>query len=383
MKKILFISNDNYPDGDAGAVRTHIFAKLFINLGYEPTVVGLGKSTCFKVRTYDGVNYISLRSSSNNFLCRIINRISFTRRLRKFAFDSSDKFDLIIFSGVSWKTLCFLKKWHRKYNIPLIHDSVEWYSHEQFFIGKLHPSYIHIELLNRKYIDSSIQVIAISSYLESHFRRNGVRTIRIPVIMDVNNMIHDKYINEEKIIFVYAGSPGKKDYLNIIISGFAKTNTNIPYELRLIGVTKQQLLNQCGANVEDVKKINDNICCMGRISRTCVLEQLAQADFTVLMRSDEHRYAKAGFPTKFVESLATATPVITNATSDIRDYLIDGENGFLVSSCSSEALAISIRKALNLSLSKRKSMQSKARNTAEKYFDYTKYSFQMSEFIDQ
>jgi hypothetical protein len=69
---------------------------------------------------------------------------------------------------------------------------------------------------------------------------------------------------------------------------------------------------------------------MGRIPRPQVLEELSKADFTVLMRSEEQRYAKAGFPTKFVESLATATPVIANSTSDLGMYLKDGENGYVV-----------------------------------------------------
>lgn len=36
----------------------------------------------------------------------------------------------------------------------------------------------------------------------------------------------------------------------------------------------------------------------------------------------------AGFPTKFVESITAGTPVLTNQTSDLADYLVEGEIGF-------------------------------------------------------
>ena len=51
--------------------------------------------------------------------------------------------------------------------------------------------------------------------------------------------------------------------------------------------------------------------------------------FDVLLRYSDLRYTKAGFPTKVVESLASATPVITNITSDLEMYLKDGENSVI------------------------------------------------------
>jgi glycosyltransferase involved in cell wall biosynthesis len=122
---------------------------------------------------------------------------------------------------------------------------------------------------------------------------------------------------------------------------------------------------------------------MGRIPREDVLRELSRSDFTVLIRSEEQRYAKAGFPTKFAESLATATPVISNATSDIADYLQDGVNGYLVSACSSEALTVALQKAICLTYEERVSMQQAARRTAEEYFDYARYKEPLKEFIEQ
>lgn len=384
MKKALLVCLDKYPNGDAGAVRTHTFAKMLASIGYEPTVVGMGPSTDFRVRREDGVSYISMRAPSDGIVAKVGSYAGFCNRLTEFAFATGTDWDVILVSDIPKRALRRLNAYAHSHGISLLHDSVEWYSPEQFSLGRLHPVYMAKDRLNRRLIDRSMRVIAISSYLRRHFSEKGIATLRIPAIMDVAHMPCDKRVTDECTVFAYAGSPGKKDYLKTVIEGFAKVTTvDTPkYELRLIGVTAEQLVGDCGASATDIAMLGDRLCCMGRVSRAQVLAQLAQADFTVLMRSQEQRYAKAGFPTKFVESLATATPVITNATSDLTEYLSDGENGFLVPACSAQALAQTLGRALSLSFEERRAMQAAARRTALERFDYRGYTEALARFID-
>lgn len=383
MKKALIVTTDRYPNGDAGAVRTHAFAKLLQTLGYQPTVVGMGASTDFKFRKEDGIIYTSFRLSSSDIVSRIKGRLKFCKRLKSTLLHKETSWDIILVGLVSWETMNALKTYAEKKNIPLLHDSVEWYSPEQFSIGKLHPAYIAMDRRNRVYVDQSMRVIAISSYLEKHFQSRGILTARIPAVMNVEQMSCEKIIDPHKLVFTYAGSPGKKDYLRVIIESFAVMPTAVPHELHLIGITKEQLVTLCDVDPAHIEKLGDRLCCMGRIPRAQVLEELKRSDFTVLMRSEEQRYAKAGFPTKFAESFATATPVISNATSDIADYLQDGVNGYLVSACSPQALTESLQKAFSLSYEERMIMQKTARKTAEEYFDYTRYADRLKSLIDQ
>lgn len=382
MKRILIVTTDRYPNGDAGAVRTHALAKLLQAVGYEPTVVGMGRSTNFDFCKEDGVSYTSFRLSSSKLISRVNGRLQFCKRV-KTLLSRDVSWDAILMGLVSRKTMVVLKRYAKEKNIPLLHDSVEWYSPEQFSIGKLHPTYISMDLRNRVYIDKTVRVIAISSYLERHFQNRGVAAIRIPAVLNVRQTPCDKCVDREKIVFSYAGSPGKKDYLRVIVEGFATMQASAPFELRLIGVTKKQLVSLCDVDPAHIDKLGERLCCMGRIPREDVLRELSRSDFTVLIRSEEQRYAKAGFPTKFAESLATATPVISNATSDILDYLQDGVNGYLVSACSSEALTVALQKAICLTYEERVSMQQAARRTAEEYFDYARYKEPLKEFIEQ
>lgn len=381
MKRALIVTTDRYPNGDAGAVRVHSFAKLLQMLGYQSTVVGMGVSTDFKFLEEDAVVYTSFRFSSPDIFSRVKGRLQFGKRVKNMLKDTS--WDMILVGLVSPKTMAALKQYAKKNNIPLLHDSVEWYSPEQFSIGKLHPAYIAMDRRNRIYVDQSMRVIAISSYLEKHFQSRGILTARIPAVMNVEQMSCEKIIDPQKLVFTYAGSPGKKDYLRVIIESFAAMLTAVPHELRLIGITKEQLVTLCDVDPAHIEKLGDRLCCMGRIPRAQVLEELKRSDFTVLMRSEEQRYAKAGFPTKFAESLATATPVISNATSDIADYLRDGVNGYLVSACSPQALTESLQKAFSLSYEERMIMHKTARKTAEECFEYTQYADQLKWLIDQ
>lgn len=382
MKRILIVTTDRYPNGDAGAVRTHALAKLLQAVGYEPTVVGMGRSTNFDFCKEDGVSYTSFRLSSSKLISRVNGRLQFCKRV-KTLLSRDVSWDAILMGLVSRKTMVVLKRYAKEKNIPLLHDSVEWYSPEQFSIGKLHPTYINMDLRNRVHIDKTVRVIAISSYLERHFQNRGVAAIRIPAVLNVSQTSCAKFIDPKKLVFAYAGSPGKKDYLKVIVEGFARMKASVPFELRLIGITKKQLVSLCDVDPAHIDKLGERLCCMGRIPREDVLRELSRSDFTVLIRSEEQRYAKAGFPTKFAESLATATPVISNATSDIADYLQDGVNGYLVSACSSEALTVALQKAICLSYEERVSMQQAARRTAEEYFDYARYKEPLKEFIEQ
>ena len=53
------------------------------------------------------------------------------------------------------------------------------------------------------------------------------------------------------------------------------------------------------------------------------------SDFSIILRENK-RYAEAGFPTKFVESIACGVPVIANKVGDIQKYITEYEVGFLI-----------------------------------------------------
>ena len=153
-------------------------------------------------------------------------------------------------------------------------------------------------------------------------------------------------------------------------------------ELRLIGVTKDQLIKQCEVPVESINAMGDSLHCLGKVPREKVLDNLKEADFTILLRPEDARYAKAGFPTKVTESLASATPVICNLTSDLGMYIKDMENGIIVEGCSGNDVKEAVEKAIKLDFSVWEKICCNARNTAEEFFDYRSFVDKLNSILD-
>lgn len=382
IKKALFITYDKFPDIDAGAVRTHMFANMLYDAGYSVRVISMGPYTGKTIKYVDGIEYKSYRLSYDNFLGKVLAYLIFPLRLifELIRYDS----DVCIHTQVSRSVLDVLKKYCKKKNKIIVYDAVEWFSPEQFEKGENSKVYKINDAYNQNLIQGKHKVIAISKYLTNHFQEKKVKVINIPVVLDIRNLHVHKFDINNKIKIIYAGSPGKKDFLHVIIQALTKINKNELDKLRLeiIGCTKENLVNCCGVSKKDLITLKDVLDIKGRISREKVLDEYASANFSILIRSQNQRYAKAGFPTKFVESLSLSTPVICNLTSDLGDYVIDGINGIIVKDESVEACYQAFKQILLFDKKELKAMQTAAKEMALKNFDYRKYTQKLVDFIE-
>lgn len=384
---VYFITYSKLPNNDASAVRIISLAKLFTACGYRTKLVGMGPTSYLQYKDHEGLCYTSLRINGNNLKTKLINFFGFKNRLKNIILNKknlSEPIEAIVISALPLNALRYIKKIAKQINTKIFVDCCEWYSPEEFKLRKFDIRYILNVYFVQKYIDKSIYPIAISNYLEEYFRFKGYNTLRIPVIMDILNIPFSKHTDKEKFVFVYAGSPGTKDNLKVILLGISLLDKQEieKIELRIFGITKKQLINKFEISEEIINKLGNSIKIFGRVSRQEVLNNLEKADFTVLMRSPILRYAKAGFPTKVVESLASATPVICNITSDLGDYICDDENGLVVKEFTPEAFSNTLKRALHLTTEQRKKMCESARKCAENFFDYRLYINEIDELIN-
>ena len=374
--KILLIHTGYYPDKDAGAIRVTTFAKMLKNIGHEPIVACYGKFDNYKIETIDEIDYVSLIPRFRNF----------KKSVKELLCNKIIVPDLIWIYWAPFPAFIYLKKYAIKHKISLIHDSVEWYS-AQGFMGKFKYTYMERNLVNKYVINKKFNVISISNYLDNYYSNKKINSIVIPVLMDVKNIKCDKNIeNDGKIHLLYAGSPANskekrmKDDLLTLLNGLSSLENNLceKVKLTLIGVNKQNILDNYNI---DIDMLNVEICAKGRIPRSEVLKELTNAHFTVLLRDANARYAKAGFPSKVVESLSTATPVICNLSSDLSNYLKDNVNSIIIESNSSFEIEKAIKRIVALSEDDLKKMQLNARYTAENSFDYNLYENKIKEFL--
>lgn len=387
MRKAVIVTENSYPEGDAGAVRQHAFAKILKQLGYDVLVIGYGKNFDNKICKYDGVNFISFRPNQENIISRIICRVKFGTKVYRYIKQHYNFLDVLMVVDIMPQSFKKIEKLKRIYNCVLIHDSVEWYSPEEFKNGKFNLAYIRKDYTNKKAINNLWNVIAISSFLEEYFKQRNNNVKRIPVIMDIKKITPRlKCIeNSEKFIFVYAGGPGKKDYLKEIIEGFSflSLEQRKIVEVNIIGVNEDQLVKSCDVSIDLINSIKDCLKIYGRISRDETLELVKRADYSLLIRDEALRYSKAGFPTKIVESLACGTPPLCNLTSDLGLYLKNEENSIIALGHTSKDVYKAIIHAISITdINKRNFMRESARKLAEDSFHYSRYVSSLKEICD-
>lgn len=377
---VLMVVPSNFPNGDAGAVRDMAFAKIYQELGYEVFLIGAGRGE--KAGIYQEVHYYSLYKEVKSLTDHFIKFVSATRNYMQQINRIIDEIgtpSMIHINSIPEGVIGNLIKIAERRNIPILHDSTEWYSACEFSRGKLDKAYILKDRLNRIVIKKPIRVIGISSYLTDHFKSRGLKAVRIPVIMDVENT--GTSINtDEKIKLIYAGSPAKKDYLKEIVLGveLLSEENQEKLELHILGATEDQIKGLTGLQV-----LPKCVKAYGRVPREKVEEVMLQMDFSVLLRPSEERYTKAGFPTKSVEAMSHGVAMICNLSSDLGMYLKDGENAVIVDGYDEKAFAQSLERVLLMNSAEIDVLKKNARQLAEDEFDYRNWVKKVYEFIGE
>ena len=379
--KVLFITLDKCPNMDAGAVRTHMIAKMLVDNKHEVTVLSMGPYNDGKAVLVDGIEYISFRPNIDTFINKAVAYTFFSFKVKQHL--KKKNYDICIHTQVDKQTLNVLMNYAKKRKASIVYDAVEWFSPEQFSKGETAHTYKLNNNYNTKYIRGGHKVIAISSYLYNNFAARQINTMLMPVVLDVNGIRFDKHPKADIRTIIYAGSPGKKDYLDVIIKGISLLDVDEQdkLSLRIIGCTKEQFLHNTSLDPSEIDRVERCVRFIGRISRDAVIDEYTKADFSVLIRSQRARYAQAGFPTKLVESLSTATPVMCNYTSDIDKYIKHLTNGVVVNGEDEYACAEALRCIIKLKQEDVIMLQKNARETAVKCFDYHLFSKALIEFV--
>jgi len=373
-KSILYIGGFELPDKNAAAQRVISNAKAFRDLDYDTFFIGLSKdkSVCNNIEKFEGFEYINIEYPAN-----LKQWLSYLTSIKKYQpFLNVRKPDMVIaynFPGIS---LYKLRKWTLKERISLIADCTEWYEANGniFFrlIKNFDTSY-RMKIIHPK-LDG---MIAISNFLFTYYSKRMNNVIEIPPLVDLSM---DKWKSNENskgtdgiVNIVYAGSPGagKKDRLDILIQILAQIKEDgfSEFKFTVIGITEQQYKNSFLTEIPLI--INENVLFKGRISHVESLNEIKKAQFNLFIR-DNNLTNNAGFPTKLVESISCGTPILTNSTSNIQDYIRIEENGFLINTTSESSIRNGIKEAISLPFEKIRIMKDNCYQS--QIFNYTKYT---------
>lgn len=326
---ILYVGGFELPDKDAAAHRVYNNAKLLQSVGYNVILLDIDRSASgykgVKSRTdsifevwshkfpYSTFSWFKYLTSIKNIV-EIINKRKDIKAIICYNYQAIPL----------WKIL----KYAKKNGIKVIADCTEW--HEDKRLIKIIDTEFRMRYLHKK-VDG---VICISQYLEDYYS-GYVNTTVVPPLVDINEKKWETSKNSQipdsqVVSFIYSGRPGRhKDKLNHIIESMIEFKSSCEINFTIVGITKDEYTEYYPEHTNIIEEMNNIVDFHGRVSHEESIALVKEADYQIFIRENK-RVNNAGFPTKFVESMACGTPVITTKTSDLDKYLIEGKNGFFV-----------------------------------------------------
>lgn len=381
--EVVYIGGFEMPDGNAAAHRVSANAKALQDLGYNVIFIGVTKVHKHPTKT-------NLSSGPESYAqpypagvfewFKYITCFTYYKKIIK----KHPNTKAIICYNLPAISLFLLTKFAKRSNIKIIADCTEWYevSSKSFSIRNLIKK-IDTFLRMEKFHLNLDSIIVISSFLNNYYRDKGVKTIIIPPLTDSEDPKWSSADNDylsEAIEVSYIGSPfalgskNSKDRLDYLVRFFSDFDDNV--KLNIVGITKEDFLCLYPDLYENAS--SNSVVFHGRKTHLDALNILKKSNFSIFLR-DKTLTTQAGFPTKFAEAITAGVPILTNKSSNIDDYLVEGENGFWLDNSSYESLSHSLKTAL--STDKQILIDMKRETKSSKLFDYRNYLTEFDSII--
>jgi glycosyltransferase involved in cell wall biosynthesis len=340
IRRVLYLGGFELPDKNAAAHRVLSNAKILRSLGWNVIFAGIdqgglesGDILHTKSNVQGFFSYTTPYPKTNRqWLGYLTNATPYIQ-----VCESVGHVAMMILYNAPSVVMAKLMRYCRAHSIICIADSTEWYSSRgrgfAYTILKSADTFVRMRILQKR-MDG---LIVISRYLERYYSFHQHLVI-IPPLTDISEQkwnMSSRAHTTSCLKLVYAGSPEQKDRMEILIDALAKIRR--PYRMDIIGMTKEEYLLRAPQHRDWIDR-TPAIVFHGRCSHLDSLQFVQQADFSCFFREDD-RVSRAGFPTKFAEAISCGTPVITNATSDLGEFFLDPNMGYLVENLSSDAIA--------------------------------------------
>ena len=343
-KTIVYIGGFELPDKNAAAHRVVNNGKALHELGYDVVFVDASKEiepsgnilktkNCYLGFTSYSVSYPKGAKSWLGYLTDIKPYIKVIENQRNVCMVI-----LYNFQAVAMKKMLSYCK-HK--GIKCCADVTEWRSAKGenliYRVLKDSDTWYRMKILHKK-MDG---LIVISSYLRKYYEKQK-NIVLIPTLIDRSEeKWHNHYKKSEDVLkLVYAGNPGLKDRLDILI--YALSRIKRAYTLDIVGLTQEQFLHYFPSYKQLITK-DRNIVFHGRVSHQEALDYVKKANYSCFFREND-RVSNSGFPTKLAEAITCGTPVLTNNTSDIRKY-VNTSQGIIIDDITDSSLVVGLNNA--------------------------------------
>lgn len=379
-KTILYVGNILFPDGDAASHRVIGNAKALKELGYQVLLLGC--------REDEKRELLHTREIVMGFDCYYFSKPNTKKEWYKYLVSINwyasilESVDIVIAYNYPAIALNKLRKYCNRTGKKVYADCTEWFDPSGGTIGSMLKK-ADTSIRMRKVQPKLDGIIVISSFLQRFYEQRNIPVICVPPLIDKSDK---KWCKEGcmgincDIQLAYVGNPGSggKDKLDVIISAIDEAVNRCPalkIHFTIVGITRNQYLDRFSSLSKNMDKI---VSFKGRMSNIEALDIIKKSNYSIFLR-DKNLVTTAGFPTKFSESIACGTPVLTNDTSDISRYLVNGKNGFLLDTTSANSLCESLYIALSIDENRKINMKNYCLN--DNTFDYHSFIMEFSKLF--
>lgn len=389
-KKIIYTGAFRFPIGDAAAARVLNNAKILRELGYDVVFISFGGEAREEDKQSDGQYYYQgfpyilsndIDLPQTNIIKRIIRFVFSGRKALKIIKNDLHNVHAIIAYDPSAYLTKQLLRLCQTYSLQFISDLTEWYSPNEFSGGVFAPP-AWLSEWNMRITQNRVKSkILISSFFNQYYHDSNNAVL--PPLTDSKddkwNIYKEVMPKFDGVRIIYAGTPGKKDALEKMLDAVIHClNDGLKIQFVVLGVKKEDICHY--KNSKEITNFSGNIILCGRVPQTEVPSYYYVSDFSLLIR-ERNRKNMAGFPTKFVESNMAGCPVIINDTSDIRSFVENGVNGFLIPGFSLTEIIKTLGKVAQLTPETIASMKTTTKEKALKNFDFRVYIEELKKII--
>jgi glycosyltransferase involved in cell wall biosynthesis len=374
--------------GKAKALREAGFSVLFAGMEKDPRPEDRQSDGTY---AYHGFPYVSERGFGDGRIARL-KRGLFThvtggttiQRLHEIDTRSTQA---ILTYQCSSVLLWRLRRFCRKRRIALIAYRTEWFDAKHMPWGRCGVAYWDAELCARRILPKIGHVTCISSYLHRYYQSRGCHAMWVPTLIDLDacNAASPagptaSHQPADELRLVFSGSPPREQW-DVIFAGLKQmrqAGRNV--RLDVYGSSRESFLSAIGAGRKLAEEFGDALVVHGRVSREEYLRGVLQADFIVMLR-EIARWSQACLPTKLPELMAMGMPIITNAHSDLGEFIRDGVEGLIVEQPAVPEFVATLTRAMRMRREDIVRLGENSRQRAEERFNYRRYAGPLGQFF--
>jgi glycosyltransferase involved in cell wall biosynthesis len=401
---IVIAGHFDYPTGSASASRIRHFARGLLELGHKSYVITMAPIRRPAPDTRDDLwhdrdgvlhfpaggwlnvdRYRGFVGKARQFLPALYRG---TRRARDQVrqLDETVGLDALIGYSNYYFGMSGLVRLCRRRGILVLRDVDEWKGPESLYGRRLNPLFWNDRLDFHIGLRRADGISAISSFLARHFRTQGLPVIRIPAIIDPDQLqpeVPPVADGARPFQLTYLGQLNVRDGPRLMLAAVRQVlAAGDPIVFHVVGASG---LSGYARGIADFVNqdplLKDRVKFWGRLSDQEVNLRLLQSDALIFTRVSG-RPSQAAFPTRLPEYLITGRPVITSGVGDIPEYLADGRDAIIVTPDSADAIAAGIRRLIHMP-DRGRAIGLAGREKCRQYFDYRPRCREIVAFITE